>query len=202
MDVEVEDVLPPRRPVRLDQVEAVWSEALVQEVGDLLGHQHDRGSVLFGDGPDVGRVCTRNDKGVALRRLPAIQEGQSAVVLSHDVGGSVAGDDPAEDAIGHRRSLPAATSGAVALHGIGPELAMMRLAPSDEVTARCDDAAAVRRGGLCRCPARVELDESGVLGGRDDLVDRNDGHAVNHHQLCAGAGCEHPPVLRTPALRW
>ena len=161
----MEDVLPPHGPVRLDQVEAVWSEALIQEVGDSPGHHDDRGSLLFGDGPDVGRVCPRSNKGVAFRGLPAIQEGQSAFILSHGVGGSVASDDPAEDAIGNRSSLAAATSGAVPLYGLEPESARMRLASSDEATARCDCAAAVRRSGLCRCPARVERDvaEPGAL---------------------------------------
>ena len=110
--MEVEDVLPPRGPVRLRQVEAIWSELPIQEVGNSFGHHHDRGSVLLRDGPDVGGVCPRNHEGVAFRGLSAIEERQRAVIPSHDVGGRLAGDDPAEDAIDHANSL-VATSHAI-----------------------------------------------------------------------------------------
>lgn len=72
----MEDVLPPRRPVRLRQVEAVWSESLIQKVGDSLGHHHDRGNVRFRDSLDVGGVCPRNDKGVTFRGLGTIEKRQ------------------------------------------------------------------------------------------------------------------------------
>lgn len=45
---------------------------LIHEVGNSLGHNHDRGSFLFRDGPDVSSVCPRDDKGVAFRGLSAI----------------------------------------------------------------------------------------------------------------------------------
>jgi hypothetical protein len=117
--MEVEDVLPRRWPVRLRQVEAVWSELLIQKVGDSLGHDHYSGNFLFRDGPDVGGVCPRYDKGVAFHGLSAIEERHGAVILSHDVGGRLASDDPAEDAIGHGGSL-AATSLAVPAFGGTP----------------------------------------------------------------------------------
>ena len=102
----MEHVLPSGWPVRLREVEAIWSEFLIQEVGNSLGHHHDRGSFRFRDGPDVRSVCPRDDEGVAFRGLSAIEERQRSVVLGHDVGGRLASDDPAKDANGHASSLP------------------------------------------------------------------------------------------------
>jgi hypothetical protein len=105
MDMEVEDVLPPRRPVRLRQVEPIRSEFQLKQMRDSLRHHDDGGSLRLRDVPDVGGVYPRNDEGVALAGPPSIEERQRAVILSHYVCGRLTGDDPAEDAIGHGKSL-------------------------------------------------------------------------------------------------
>src|SRR5665213_311952 len=105
MNMEVEDVLPPRRPVRLSQVESVGSELPLQELCDALRHHQDGGKLLLRDIPDVGGVDTRNNEGVAFGSLPAIEKCKCPVILSHDVRGRIAGDDPTKDAVGHESSI-------------------------------------------------------------------------------------------------
>lgn len=103
----MEHVLPAGWPVRLCQIQPVWGEVPIQEVGDSLGHHHDPGNVFLRGGPDVGCVGPGNDKGVAFRRLSAIEECKRAFILRHDVGGRIASDDLAEDAVAHGSSMAA-----------------------------------------------------------------------------------------------
>jgi len=49
MDMEVEDGLPARGPVRLDQVQTFRGESLVDQPRDVLCHHHGGGCVALGD---------------------------------------------------------------------------------------------------------------------------------------------------------
>src|SRR5438552_2682179 len=68
-------------------------------MSDSLRHYHDGTNVVVRDLPDVRRMRSRYDERVALGGLTAIEEGDGHVVLCDNVGGSVPGHDPAEDAV-------------------------------------------------------------------------------------------------------
>ncbi len=68
--MEMKDVLPSRRAVRLCQVHAVRSKPLVKKVGNSLRHRHDRGGIDFGDAPDVAGMHPGDHQRVPFGRLP------------------------------------------------------------------------------------------------------------------------------------
>jgi len=62
--VDVEDRLPARRPVGLEQGHAVRSQALPQQRGDVMDRLHQARGVLAADVPDVRGMTAGNDERV------------------------------------------------------------------------------------------------------------------------------------------
>lgn len=106
LKVEMKHVLPSGGSVRLNEIQPVRTEALVDEVGDPFRHRHDGSDVALGDLPDVRGMGPRNHQSVAFGGLSPIEERHGQIILGDHVGGSVTRDDPAEDAVGcHTDSL-------------------------------------------------------------------------------------------------
>jgi hypothetical protein len=105
VEMEVEDLLPTSRPVRLCQVESLRAQPLVQELSDALRHHHHGCSLSLGDVPDVDGVRSRYDERVTFGGLSTVEERDRVIVLRDDVGGCLARDDLAEDAVGHLPSM-------------------------------------------------------------------------------------------------
>ena len=100
--VEVEDVLPARRTVRLDEGEAVGLEHLAEPVCDADREPPDVVGILALELPDVGDVTTGDHEGVALAGRVDVEERDGAIALHHDLRGFRARSDRAEHTGPHR----------------------------------------------------------------------------------------------------
>ena len=111
VDVEVEDRLPGGRAARVEQVDAVGTEALGGRPRQPLRRGDGGGEVLGIDLEQVGRVPAGDDEGVAAGGGVDVHEGHGPLVLVHALGRDLAGDDLAEQAVGisvaHGRQLSA-----------------------------------------------------------------------------------------------
>lgn len=85
VDVQMEDVLPARGPVRLEQRHAVRAQDTVEDRGHTVGRTHHRCRVVLGDRPDVRRVVSGDDEGVALHDRGVVEEGDGPLVLEEDL---------------------------------------------------------------------------------------------------------------------
>src|SRR6185437_16321792 len=62
VNVHVENGLPARRPVGLEQGQAVGLEPVPEERGDVVDRSHHVSGLVAADVPDVRRVTTRQDE--------------------------------------------------------------------------------------------------------------------------------------------
>ena len=108
VDVEVEDGLPGGGPGRVEEVEAVGLQRGLHSLGDPLGGDGAVAEVVGVDLQQVGGVPARDHQRVPARRRIDVHQRHRVLVGVDDLGGQIAGDDRAEDAVGARYRLAAA----------------------------------------------------------------------------------------------
>lgn len=110
MDVQMEDVLPARGPVRLEERHAVCPETVSLKSSDELSRTGHGGRLLRRGIEQIGCMLTRNHECVPGIRRGEVEERDRVVVLKHHPAGPRAGDNLAEDAFEvsscHASSVP------------------------------------------------------------------------------------------------
>ena len=101
VQVRVEDVLPGRAAVRLQDGHPGGREAVAQQVGDAVGGHRERRRCVLVHREGVGDVRARDDQRVAARGRRDVAESEADGVLVHPPRRCRAGDDRAEHAVVH-----------------------------------------------------------------------------------------------------
>jgi hypothetical protein len=97
--VVVEDGLPGRRAVELEDADAVRREDAAHGPGQAARQRPDRGEIRVLAVEQVHRVALRDHQHVSIRRREEVHEAERARVLVGDVRGRLLRRDLAEDAL-------------------------------------------------------------------------------------------------------
>jgi len=109
VDVHVEDGLPARCSVRLEQRHAVGPKAFLQERRDVMDRAHHVRGFFSADVPDVSRVTARHDERMPGHCRETVENTNRVLVLIDLPRALFSRRDPAEEAprrcVGHPRMV-------------------------------------------------------------------------------------------------
>ena len=109
MNVHVENGLPARCPVGLEQGQAVGPEPVLEERGNVVDRSHHVSGVVAADVPDVRRVTARQDERMSRHGGETVQNGNGVLVFVDLPRALYSCRDPAKQAshrcVGHARMV-------------------------------------------------------------------------------------------------